>query len=318
MHLPLELLQCCWVLAGPTAVGKSAVALELAERLNAEIVALDSMTVYRGMDIGTAKPSQDNQSRVPHHLLDVIDPHEEYSLADYLRAAGVACAGIVSRGHVPLFVGGTGLYLRGVLRGLFEGPSANWDIRRELEEVERSQGEGTLHRRLQTVDPESAAWLHPHDQRRIIRALEVFQLTGEPLSRLQQEATLHPEQRPQHVYWLEPPRDWLHTRIDRRVDSMFAAGLVEEVQQLLALPQGLGRSARQALGYKEVLDHLAGTCNLAATVDTLQTRTRQFAKRQHTWFRNLPECGAWSITGCESPAEIAESLLNATCDDVGS
>lgn len=318
MHLPLELLQCCWILAGPTAVGKSAVALELSERLNAEIVALDSMTVYRGMDIGTAKPSRDDQARVPHHLLDVIDPHEEYSLADYLRAAGVACAGIESRGHVPLFVGGTGLYLRGVLRGLFEGPSANWDIRRELEEVEKTQGEGTLHRRLQTVDPESAAWLHPHDQRRIIRALEVFQLSGEPLSRLQQEATLPPEQRPQHVYWLEPPRDWLHTRIDRRVDAMFQEGLVEEVQQLLALPQGLGRSARQALGYKEVLDHLAGTCTLAATVDTLQTRTRQFAKRQHTWFRNLPECRAWSITGCESPAEIAESLLNAPCDDVGS
>ncbi len=308
MHLPLELLQRCWILAGPTAVGKSAVGLELAERLNAEIVALDSMTVYRGMDIGTAKPSLADQSRVPHHLLDVIDPHEEYSLADYLRAATVACEGIISRGRIPLFVGGTGLYLRGLLRGLFEGPSADWAIRRELEEVEKSQGAGALHRQLQTVDPESAAWLHPNDQRRIIRALEVFQLTGEPLSRLQQEATLPADQRPIHVYWLEPPREWLHERINRRVEAMFAAGLVDEVRRLLELPQGLGRSARQALGYKEVLDHFEGTLTLPATVETLQIRTRQFAKRQHTWFRNLPECRAWPVNGSESPAEIAESL----------
>ncbi len=308
MHLRLDLLQQCWVLAGPTAVGKSAVALELAERIGAEIVALDSMTVYRGMDIGTAKPSAEDQARVPHHLLDVIDPHEEYSLADYLQAATVACEGIVSRGHVPLFVGGTGLYLRGLLRGLFEGPSADWEIRRALEELETSQGIGTLHRRLQTVDPESAAWLHPNDQRRIIRALEVFQLTGEPLSVLQQQATLPPEQRPTHVFWLEPPRSWLQDRINRRVEIMFEAGLVEEVRGLLNLPQGLGRSARQALGYKEVLDHFDGLLTLPATIDTLQTRTRQFAKRQHTWFRNLPECRAFPIDGSESPAEIAESL----------
>lgn len=309
MHLPLEILQRSWILAGPTAVGKSAVALELAERLGAEIVALDSMTVYRGMDIGTAKPSREDQARVPHHLLDVIDPHEEYSLAEYLRAAAAACDGIVSRGHIPLFVGGTGLYLRGLLRGLFEGPAADWGIRQELEELERMQGAGTLHKRLQAVDPESAAWLHPNDQRRVIRALEVFEITGEPLSILQQQATLPPEQRPTHVYWLEPPRDWLHERINRRVEVMFSAGLVDEVRALLALPQGLGRSARQGLGYKEVLDHFDGLLTLPATVETLQIRTRQFAKRQHTWFRNLPECKAWSIHGDESPSRIAELLI---------
>lgn len=309
MHLPLEILQRSWILAGPTAVGKSAVALELAERLGAEIVALDSMTVYRGMDIGTAKPSREDQARVPHHLLDVIDPHEEYSLAEYLRDAAAACEGIVSRGHIPLFVGGTGLYLRGLLRGLFEGPAADWGIRQELEELERMQGAGTLHKRLQVVDPESAAWLHPNDQRRVIRALEVFEITGEPLSILQQQATLPPEQRPTHVYWLEPPRDWLHERINRRVEVMFSAGLVDEVRALLALPQGLGRSARQGLGYKEVLDHFDGLLTLPATVETLQIRTRQFAKRQHTWFRNLPECAARPIHGDESPSQIAESLM---------
>ena len=308
MHLPLDILQRCWVLAGPTAVGKSEVALHLAEGLGAEIVALDSMTVYRGMDIGTAKPSIEDQTRVPHHLLDVIEPHAEYSLAEYLRAAETCCTGIIDRGHVPLFVGGTGLYLRGLLRGLFEGPAADWAIRHELEDLEKSQGPGSLHRELQRVDPASAAWLHPHDQRRIIRALEVFRLTGEPLSALQQEATLPPEQRPEFVYWLEPPRDWLHERINRRVDAMFEAGLLAEVQGLLELPQGLGRSARQALGYKEVLDHLDGRLTLAETVETLQTRTRQFAKRQHTWFRNLPECRAVPLTGSETPPELAKWL----------
>ena len=286
-------------------------ALELAERLGAEIVALDSMTVYRGMDIGTAKPSAEDQARVPHHLLDVIDPHEEYSLADYLRASTIACEAIASRGRVPLFVGGTGLYLRGLLRGLFEGPSADWKIRQELEVVEKSEGVGALHRRLQVVDPESAAWLHPNDQRRIIRALEVYQIMGEPLSLLQQQATLPPEQRPTHVYWLEPPREWLYDRINQRVDAMFAAGLVDEVSRLMELPQGLGRSARQGLGYKEVLDHLGGGLSLPATIETLQTRTRQFAKRQHTWFKNLPECRAFPINGGESPTEIADALRSA-------
>lgn len=315
MHLPPDVLTRCWILAGPTAVGKSAVALELAERLGAEIVALDSMTVYRGMDIGTAKPSAQDQARVPHHLLDVIEPHQEYSLAEYLTASETACVEILSRGHVPLFVGGTGLYLRGVLRGLFEGPAADWTIRHRLEEIEKSEGSGTLHRKLQQVDPESAAWLHPNDLRRTIRALEVFELTGVPLSVQQQQATLPPEQRPRHVFWLEPPREWLYDRINQRVVKMFAAGLVEEVQHLRNLPQGLGRTATQALGYKEVLDYLdqrEEALTLEATIATLQTRTRQFAKRQHTWFRNLSECRAVPIVGTESPSEIAERLYSAS------
>lgn len=308
MHLPPDLLTRCWVLAGPTAVGKSAAALELAERIGAEIVALDSMTVYRGMDIGTAKASPQDRARIPHHLLDVVAPHLEYSLAEYLTAAADVCAGIVSRGHVPLFVGGTGLYLRGLLRGLFEGPPADWSIRKELEQLEAISGPGTLHRKLQAVDPESAAWLHPNDVRRIIRALEVWQLTSVPLSVQQQEATLPPEQRPQHVFWLEPPRDWLYERINLRVTAMFADGLIDEVQELQRLPEGLGRTASQGLGYKEVLDHLARKCTLEETVTTIQTRTRQFAKRQLTWFRNLPECHAVAVTAEETPGEIALRL----------
>jgi tRNA dimethylallyltransferase len=308
MILSSEVLLKSWVLAGPTAVGKSAVALELAELLQAEIVALDSMTLYRGLDIGTAKPSVADQLRVPHHLLDVIAPHQEFSVAEYLCAAEVACRGILQRGRIPLFVGGTGLYLRSLLRGLFEGPNADWELRHRLEALELAGGAGTLHRRLQEVDPDSAAWLHPNDQRRVIRALEVFELTGTPLSQLQRQAELPPESRPQHVYWLEPPRDWLYERIDRRALQMFDTGLVEEVAALQALPEGLGRTASQALGYKEVLEYLAGRISLPESIELIQTRSRQFAKRQHTWFRNLPECRAVTIQGDESPAELAAHL----------
>ena len=328
---PVELLLKCWFLAGPTACGKTTAALCLAERLNAEIIALDSMTIYRGMDLGTAKPTTEEQSRVPHHLLDILDPHEEFCLTDYVSAADRCCRDVISRGRVPLFVGGTGLYLRGLLRGVFDGPSADFNLRLRLENQARVEGPKSLHAQLQLIDPVSAIRLHPHDQRRIIRALEVFELTGRPLSTLQEQGARRPEQRPQHVYWLSPPRDWLHKRIDTRVEQMFADGLIDEVQRIVARPQALSQTARQALGYKEVIDWLErnpvqpaidqfgmkpppipSADRLLTTL--IQTRTRQFAKRQHTWFRNLVECRPVPISGAESPIEVAELVLNtSTC-----
>jgi tRNA dimethylallyltransferase len=348
MRFDNDLLRRCWFLAGPTACGKTAVGVELAERLNAEIVSLDSMSLYRGMDIGTAKPSAVERARVPHHLVDVIEPHDEFSVADYVGAAERACREIVNRGRVPLFVGGTGLYLRAVLRGVFEGPAADWDLRRRLEQLAASDpSRSVLHERLREVDPESASRLHPQDQRRLIRALEVFELTGQPLSSQQRQTPLPRDERPPHVYWLEPPRDWLHERINRRVEAMFAAGLMAEVQRLLAAARPLSHTARQALGYKEVIDWLdqikngsgslpasgstpfltSGTGGRAASgtesiTDTggtpvprtnelvvlIQTRTRQFAKRQHTWFRHLEECRAVPIDGTESAVELAARL----------
>jgi tRNA dimethylallyltransferase len=310
MQVSPEVLRQCWFLAGPTAAGKSAAGLELAEMLGAEIVSLDSMTLYRGMEIGTAKPSPADRSRIPHHLLDVVDPHEEYSLAEYVQAADAVCRDILARGRVPLFVGGTGLYLRAVLRGVFDGPPADWEIRQRLAAVEETDGAGSLHRLLQTADPPTAALLHPHDTRRTIRALEVYELTGLPLSAQQQQRALPLGERPRHVYWLLPPRDWLHERIDLRVETMFAGGLVDEVRGLCAAPGGLGRTASQALGYKEVLDHLAGQATLPETMTRIQTRTRQFAKRQHTWFRNLEECTALEVTPALSATEIARQLFS--------
>lgn len=316
MRFPPDILTRCWFLAGPTAVGKTAVGIELACRIGAEIVCLDSMTLYRGMDIGTAKPTPEEQAGCRHHLLDVIDPDQEFSVADYLREAETVCREILARGKTPLFVGGTGLYLRSVLRGVFQGPPANWDIRRRWEAEVAHHGEQWLHDRLQAIDLVSAQKLHPHDVRRIIRALEVHELTERPLSEQQQQPLLPPESRPRHVLWLSPPRDWLYRRIDQRVIAMCQAGLLAEIVKLQNLPKPLSRTARQALGYKEVLDWLetaAGDPETipAAVIAEIQTRTRQFAKRQHTWFRNLEECRAVEITGEETPDDLARRMVDS-------
>jgi len=305
-------LQRCWFLAGPTACGKSAAGCELAEMLGAEIISLDSMSLYRGMDVGTAKPDAAMRARVPHHLIDILDPHEEFSLADYLQAAEAAARDISGRGHVPLFVGGTGLYLRGVLRGVFQGPPADWELRRNLETLAEREGDDAVHARLKQVDPTLAARLPAQDLRRVVRGIEVFELTGIPLSVQHRQEPLSPDERPRHVYWLHPPRAWLYERIDHRVEDMFRAGLVAEVERLLARDRPLGKTARQALGYKEVLEHLEGRLTLSQAVELIQTRTRQFAKRQHTWFRNLIECTAIDISGMESPQEIAERIVRTS------
>ncbi len=312
MRFPTSLLQRCWFLAGPTASGKTAVGLALAQRIGAEIVCLDSMTIYRGMDIGTAKPSPEERARVPHHLLDIRDPHEEFSTAEYMTAALDVCESIISRGQIPLFVGGTGLYLRSLLRGVFEGPAADWTLRQKLEQFADEHGAEALHARLAQVDPPTAQRLHVNDQRRVIRALEIQTLTGQPASALQQETPLPPEERPPHVYWLNPDREILRQRISQRVDAMFAAGLVREVEMLLQLPHGLGRTARQALGYREVLSHLEDGLPVRKAIEQLQTHTHQFAKRQRTWFRNLEELKAIDITGTESAVAISTRIVAQT------
>lgn len=310
MHITPEDLRRCWFLAGPTASGKSDVALLLAAQLRAEIIALDSMTLYRGMDIGTAKPTPDERALVPHHLFDVLDPDEEYSVAEYVTACAAIVSDVLARDRVPLFVGGTGLYLRSLLRGVFEGPPADWELRRRLSDELEHGGVEVLHQRLREIDPVTAERLSPNDVRRVIRALEVHAVTGRPLSDQQAQPPLPIGLRPSHVYWLEPPRARLHERIHRRVERMFAAGLVDEVRRLLDRPRPLSHTARQAIGYKEVIDWLeAGSGDPAEVAALIQTRTRQFAKRQHTWFRNLEECTAVAITGMESPESIAEMIL---------
>lgn len=280
----------CWFLTGATAAGKTRVGLELAGLLNAEIISLDSMAIYREMDIGTAKPSPEQRRQVPHHLIDILAPTEEFSVNQYLAAAEAKAAEIRHRGREPLFVGGTPLYLKALLRGIFEGPPADWEFRRAVEDEVAQVGVEALHARLQQVDPVSAARLHPHDKRRIIRALEVYRLTGQPISHFQLQFDEGYPAETRRVFVLQWPRHELHRRIEERVSSMFAAGLVDEVRGLLAKYGNLGRTASQAVGYHEAIQHLRGEFDEAETIRRVQARTRQFARRQETWFRSLSEC----------------------------
>lgn len=280
----------CWFLTGPTASGKSAVGLALARELNAEILSLDSMALYRGLNIGTAKPSAEERAAVPHHLLDVLEPEHDFSVAEYVAAATAAVADISDRGRQPLFVGGTPLYLKALLRGLFEGPPADWDFRRRWQASAREHGPAWLHTQVARIDPAAAEKLPPQDMRRLIRALEVYEQTGRPISELQCEFDRARPAAECRVFVLSWPRESLVQRIDARVDRMFAEGLVGEVSQLLAGGHSLGRTASQALGYRETLAHLSGAHDLATTVGLVKTHTRQFAKRQLTWFRGLSEC----------------------------
>jgi tRNA dimethylallyltransferase len=278
------------ILTGPTGSGKSALALALAVRLNAEVVAMDSMTLYRGMDVGTAKPSPEDRRRVPHHLLDVLDPWESASVAWWLERAAAAVRNIEGRGKQALFVGGTALYLKALLHGLFEGPPAEEALRRELEAEADALGKHALHDRLRQLDPATAARLHPNDVRRVVRALEVHALTGRPMSAWQTQWRAPAKVAEDRCLCLDVPRPELYRRIDARVTQMIADGLVEEVRRLTRLDRPLSKEARQALGYKELFDHLEGRGSLDEAVTRIQARSRNFAKRQLTWFRHLGGC----------------------------
>ncbi|HYM70203.1 MAG TPA: tRNA (adenosine(37)-N6)-dimethylallyltransferase MiaA [bacterium] len=318
------------VIAGPTAVGKTAVALALARRMPAEVVSADSRTVYRGLDIGTAKPSAADRETVPHHLIDVADPGEVFTLADYQRLAATAIDGIRRRGRVPLLVGGTGLYVRAVVDGLAI-PSAgpDWALRSRLEEEERLGGDGTLHRRLVEVDPASGARIHPRNVRRVIRALEVFYHTGAAISTLQRgprgsgstrrnAASGGPSDRSGRGAEDEPcrhplmvaltlDRALLHERIDQRIDRQLAAGLVDEVRRLLDAGYSPALPSLQGLGYKEIVPYVAGRATLVDAVARLRQNTRRYAKRQGTWFRADPRY-RWIDVGDRSPDVVAGEI----------
>ncbi len=294
----------CWYLSGPTAAGKSAVGVELARQIGAEIVSMDSMALYRRMDIGTAKPSPAERRSVPHHLIDIIDPHEEYSLAQYIEAAHRCVRDIAGRGKKTLFVGGTPLYLKGLLRGIFQGPAADWNFRRQLQQEAQLQDPSWLHRRLQEVDAATAVKLHPNDSRRLIRALEIFHLTGRPISEFQKQFDCGVPADRCRVFVLDRPRGELRARIDRRVDEMFKNGLVGEVRALLADAKPPGKTAGQAVGYRETIEHIQGRRSLPETVELVKLHTRQLAKRQCTWFRSLSECCFVNLSGNIDPAQI--------------
>ena len=305
----VQLALSCWFLTGATASGKSQTSLFLAERLNAEIISLDSMAIYRGMDIGTAKPGVAEQARVRHHLIDVVDPTTQFSVSQYRDAALDKIREIQSTGKQVLFVGGTALYLKALLRGLFDGPPADWDFRKQVESEIAESGVGLLHQRLEMVDPVAASNLHPNDHRRIIRALEVYKTTGKPISHLQMEFDEGRDSQDCRVFTIRHDRPVLHERIERRVESMFEVGLVEEVQGLLDTWTSLGHTASQAVGYREVIDFITGVKSEPEMVEQVKIRTRRFARHQETWFRGMSECEIIDLDKDFEPEQLADLIF---------
>lgn len=295
------------VLAGPTAVGKSAVVAALAARLPLEVVVADSLQVYRGLDVGTAKPTPAERARVPHHLLDIRDPTDPFTAADFAALAQEATAEIASRGRLPVVAGGTGLYLRALLRGPLSGPGGDAEVRARLRAEAEAMGPGCLHARLASVDPETAGRIHPANVVRVLRALEIHALAGVPPSALRRG---FPSALPAGVtlVGLRRGRADLHRRIAARVASMMEADLVQEVRGLLA--RGVPRDAKPlgAIGYRQILDHLEGRLTLAEAGRRIARDTARYAKRQMTWFQR--EAGlVWVPLDPETPPEGAAEAI---------
>jgi tRNA dimethylallyltransferase len=277
------------VICGPTAVGKTAAGIEVARAFGGEILSADSMQVYRHMDIGTAKPTAAEQAAVRHHLIDVVDPDEPFDAAAYMALGRQALAELLRRGKTPVVVGGTGLYLKALLYGLFRLDARDPAVRARLRAEAESCGAAVLHARLAQCDPHTAARLHPNDTLRILRALEVFEVTGRPISALQREHRFDDTPFRTLKIGLCLDRETLYRRIDRRVEAMVAAGLEDEVRALLAKGYGPRLKPMQSIGYSHMTAFLAGAVSHEECVRTLQRDTRRFAKRQLTWFRADPE-----------------------------
>ena len=318
IHPPSSILYLrCVFIAGPTAVGKSEIALALAEQLGGEIISVDSMQVYRGLDIGTAKPSPADRARVPHHLIDILDLTESFDAAQFARLAHRAVAEIQSRGRVPVLCGGTGLYFKAFLEGLGEAPPADAKLRAELEATPLEK----LLEELRERDPAAYEKIDRQNPRRVIRAVEVIRLTGKPFSEQRADWNVLPASSPEglklevparcrnHVFCFIRSSDDLRARINARVDTMCARGLVDETRELLKRGLAENKTAMQAIGYRQVVEHLHGERSLAETIELVKIRTRQFAKRQLTWFRAQKNLDWIELKPDESLAAVVTSLL---------
>lgn len=274
------------ILTGPTAVGKTDLSIQLAKAMNGEIISADSMQVYRHMDIGSAKVTPEEMDGVPHHLIDVLEPEEEFNVVVFQKLAKEALTGIYERGHIPIIVGGTGFYIQALLYDIdFTENDGDTAIRRELEKLAQTQGAGCLHQMLQEIDPESAAAIHQNNVKRVIRAIEFYRQTGKKIS-LHNEQEREKQSPYQFLYYvLDTDRKTLYERIDRRVDLMMEHGLVDEVKHLADMGCTRDMVSMQGLGYKEILDYLSGEISLEEAVYILKRDTRHFAKRQITWFK---------------------------------
>jgi tRNA dimethylallyltransferase len=288
------------VILGATAAGKSAVAMEVAQAIGGEILSVDSMQVYRGMDIGTAKPTPDEQRLIRHHLIDVASPDESYTVARFVESADAVIADANSRGVPLIATGGTPMFYKALFQGLFEGPGADDTIRDRL----RSEPGEALHARLTKIDPPAAARIHSNDTRRLVRALEVFEITGRPISSFQTAWHQAGQRHPAIWFGLEWEKDALNQRINARVKQMIAAGWVDEVRRLLDRHGQLSKTAAEATGYAEIIAHLEGNSSLEDTIEQIKIATRQLARRQMKWFRRFPSV-QWL-----RPNDAVKAILN--------
>ncbi|MFA5335510.1 MAG: tRNA (adenosine(37)-N6)-dimethylallyltransferase MiaA [Candidatus Omnitrophota bacterium] len=270
-------------IVGPTAIGKTGISFELAKLIECEIISCDSMQVYRGMNVGTSKPAKVLLGSLPHHLVDIIDPSEEFSVAQFRVLAVKAIEEMISRKKTPLLVGGSGLYVKVLIDGIFEAPVTDRELRQRLEEEAAEFGVGQLYARLKQADPAGAAGIHPNDLRRIIRALEVYEKASAPISELRKRTSGLGDKYNVRIFGLNMERAALYGKIDERVDQMFSEGLINEARALMAGKMSL--TASQALGYKEAFGYLAGDYDLEEAKRLVKRNTRHFAKRQLTWFR---------------------------------
>jgi len=285
------------LLVGPTAVGKTGASILMAGELGTEIISADSMQIYRHMDIGTEKPTPEQLSAVRHHMIDIAEPSEDFSAGRYIEMARHVIDGLHAEGRVPIVVGGTGLYVRAMTRGLFDGPEADWGLRQEL----LNEAPGELYRRLAALDPEAAASIEPENTRRVVRALEVCIKSGRPVSELRREGT---NPLPYRFIKLALMRDRaeLYAMIDERVDRMLARGLLDEVRSVMGMNPA--RTPMQAIGYKEVAAHLSGEYPLQEAIRLIKRNTRRYSKRQMTWFRAEPDLKWVDVTGIEEAGEV--------------
>ena len=293
------------VITGPTASGKTALGVMLAQRLGGEVVSADSMQIYRGMDIGTAKPTKEEMEGVHHHLLDMVEPGEDFSAGKYVQLADSCVQDILSRGKTAVIAGGTGLYVDSLIAGRSFAPVPQTGRREALETQLRETGGEAMLARLRSIDPEAAARLHPADEKRIVRALEVYEETGKTITQHDAETrAVPPRYDAAKIALTFADRQDLYARIDRRVDAMMQQGLLDEVRALLAAGIPADCTAMQAIGYKEFFDALEGRSTLSAAADLCKQRSRNYAKRQLTWFRRNPQLCWLRMTGQEDFAQI--------------
>ena len=293
-------------LVGPTAVGKTAVSIAFAKKINAEIISCDSMQVYRGMNILTSKPGREIRRKVPHHLMDIISPETEFNVSEYRRLAIKKINQVVKKGKLPLFVGGTGLYMSIVVDGIFEVKTEDNATRKRLFEEAEKKGSRSLHERLKKADPHAANKIHPNDTKRLVRALEVYEVTGIPISQLQKTRKGLVDTHEIRIFCLGMPREELNKKIDERVEKMFKEGLVKEVKKLLR--KKLSRTARFAIGIQEIKGYLEGSYDLETAKDFMKRNTRAYAKRQMTWFRKDKRIEWIEIDTCDKTSFVVNKI----------